>query len=188
MELILSIINTFILLALFWYQKNKNKLLSDRITEQSKMLRETKDVVTNQAQAIDSQKKVVESALEYSKAFDFSKIESIIKREANLEYQQRIKEQEEKINKHEKTLEKYNGAISKSVELVISDFVVPLTKDLLALLYFKSEDEREKVLSNIPISLADQMKEILKAFDENAPQGPGLLGALMANNAINKES
>ncbi len=143
MDIITTLINTFLLLALFWYQKNKNKVLEDRIEKQSDLLHETKDVVTNQAQAIGSQKIVVDTALEYSKAFDLKKIESIIKREADLEFQAIINEQNDTINKHQQTIKITREAIKKAIEQVMSDYAVPLTIELLTMLFFKSDKERE---------------------------------------------
>ena len=181
-----GLINTALLVALFWYQKNKNKVLSDRIAEQSTLLRETKDVIANQSEAIESQKKVVQSALEYANAFDLSKIEALIKKEADLEYQQVIKDKEEVINKHKEDIEKNKKAIMMVIEHMTSDYVSPLMKELMGLLLLKGTDEREKVLSNIPEGIANSMRDAFKEFDKNRP--PGLLEMLSANKPINKDS
>lgn len=178
MELATTILNTMLLVALFWYQKNKNKVLQDRISEQSNLLQETKDVVTNQAQAIESQKKVVDTALEYSEKFDFNKIENIIKREVDLEYKEIIKEQQTKISNQEQSLEKSTETAKKAIKLsaehVTTTFLSPLISELYGFLLMATPDKREAVLSKIPEIIAKTMKPSLEEFDRTRP--PSLLG------------
>ncbi len=173
MEIDTTIINTVLLLALFWYQRNKNKVLADRISEQSGLLKETKDVVTNQAQAIDSQKKVVDTALEYSRCFDLEKIEAIIKRELGLEYEEIIQSQRLKIEKHEKTLEKAPEAIIKEIEhsagQMAKNFILPLTRELFGFLAMASQEKRERVLSKIPKNISDSLRSFLTEYDKKRP-------------------
>jgi uncharacterized coiled-coil protein SlyX len=190
MELVTTIINTVLLLALFWYQRNKNRVLEDRIKEQSSLLKETKDVVTNQAQAIESQKKVVDTALEYSNNFDMGKIESIIKREVGLEYKETIEEQKEKIAKHEQSLEKATETLKKtvdySVEHTTSSYIVPLSSELYGFLLTASKERREEVLSKIPEAISNSFRSSLEEFDKNSR--PSLLGLLGANGSSKKDA
>ncbi len=85
MDIIPSIINTILLLLLFWYQKGKNKILEDRLTEQKQNMTELKDIVSHQATAITSQGAIVKSAMEYSQIFDANKIRDIVKKEVEIE-------------------------------------------------------------------------------------------------------
>ncbi len=191
MELATTIINTVLLIALFWYQKNKNKVLEDRISEQSSLLKETKDVVTNQAQAIESQKKVVDTALEYSNKFDLKKIENIIKREVDIEYKETIEQQKEKISKQEQSLEKTTETVKKSIEYTIehttSSYIVPLTGELYGFLLMASKDKRESVFSKLPESLVNSIRPLLEEFDKN--RSPSLLGGLSgANKSSNSDA
>jgi len=176
-ELIATITNTILLILIFWYQKNKNKVLEERIEKQSDLLRETKDVVVQQAQAIDSQKKVVDKALEYSKTFDVGKLETVIKREVELEYRQRLREREEEYNKNvedmkaltaEQVKEMMASFSMQAAVQVAEQFVAPLVAELVILLAGKNKVEREEVLARIPSSLVKTLSSVLEALDERA--------------------
>lgn len=186
MEIAATIINTILLLALFWYQKNKNKVLVDRISEQSSLLKETKDVVTNQAQAIESQKKVVDTALEYSNCFDIDKIELILKREIALDYQETIKEQESKIAEHEQSLEKANNAVRSSINYTTSNYIAPLSGALFDLLLAVSKDKREHVLSELPDSISKRFRLGLEEVDKKMSLSLG--GLLCTNKSSNSDA
>lgn len=88
----IPLVNTAILLIIFFYQKNKNKVLLDRITQQEKVINETKGIVSQQSTAIDSQSKVVDSAIKYSESFSPEKLEAIIRREIEVERQEEIRD------------------------------------------------------------------------------------------------
>lgn len=186
MDIFMSVINTVILVALFWYQKNKNKVLVDRISEQSNLLNETKDVVLNQAQAIESQKRVVETALQYTSNFDVSKVESIIKREIELDYKEKIQEQETKISHQEQKLGKATEAMKKvimeSTKELTASYIVPLSSEIYSLMLTAPREKREQVLSKLPESIAETMRSSLVDFDKNSPLL--LTGLLSANNII----
>jgi hypothetical protein len=175
MELVSTIINTILLLALFWYQRNKNKVLEDRITEQSSLLKETKDVVTNQARAIESQKTVVDAALEYSSNFDSEKLQEIVAREIRLDYQETIEQHKAQLAEHERTIEEWSQARAKEIEVsaenMASEYILPLTFALYGLLLTASKTEREEALSNIPEFISEQLQPGLQEFDENRPSG-----------------
>ncbi|TOI71012.1 hypothetical protein CGI53_23460, partial [Vibrio parahaemolyticus] len=85
-----GILNSILLVFIFLYQKNKNKVLLDRITQQEKVINETKGIIEQQSTAIDSQSKVVDSALKYTETFSPEKIESVLKREIELEQKEQI--------------------------------------------------------------------------------------------------
>ncbi|MGS0675410.1 hypothetical protein [Shewanella sp. 125m-1] len=168
MDNLASIINTILLIAIFWYQKSKNKVLADRITEQSNLLRETKDVVTQQAKAIESQKLVVDTALEYSKAFDLEKIESVIKREVTLDYKEQISAHESKIEEHQQSAEKFSEVLATGVKSMADDYIGPLSGELFSLLLQKPENEAREIISRLPTAINEvlsvQYEEALKTI------------------------
>lgn len=170
MEIVTTLINTFLLIALFWYQKNKNKVLEDRIAEQSNLLRETKDVVTNQAQAIESQKIVVDTAIQYSSNFDLQKIESIISRELDLEYKETIRKQQEQIAQHEQSLsqttEKFESFVTTAIEHFTSDYIGPLSGELYHFLIAAPDDVRQETLSKIPVAISQAFRVSLEELDK----------------------
>jgi hypothetical protein len=91
-EYIFSIANIVILLFIFFYQKNRNKLLLERIESQGKLLNETNSIVTTQSSAIQNQHTIVDTAIKYSEAFSLEKIETIIRREIEVEKSEEKKE------------------------------------------------------------------------------------------------
>ena len=124
MDNIASIINTILLIILFCYQRNKNKVLADRIDNQTKLISETKSVVTQQATAIESQGKVVETAIRYTEAFNPDKLEAILKRQFE-------QENADKIAKIEKQYHNQLAAKEKAYEELISSIVDSATKAIL---------------------------------------------------------
>lgn len=187
MEILLSIINTALLIAILWYQKNKNKVLSDRISEQSLMLKETKDIISQQSMAIDSQKSVVDTALEYSKHFDIEKVESLIKREVELEHRQSLKEIEDKYedeisslqNLGKMTISEFKKGLryvielvtDKNVEQVTRSHIVPLLEVVFSLLYSKSYKDRESYISEVPEDMVEPLRRLLAKADKSKPKG-----------------
>ena len=163
-----DILNTCILLALFWYQRNKNKLLNDRISEQSELLSETKNIITNQATAIESQQKVVDSALKYSETFDYKKIETIIKKELDLEYQSVIQEYKDAIKKikseHPTLMQK--DTAEYVVKLMLKEYFTPLLGVFIALLLEKEPEDRIEILNQLPNTLNEVINELLVKYDK----------------------
>ncbi len=163
-ERFLPLINTLILILIFFYNKVKNKVLVDKIKEQSNLLKETKDVVTQQAQAIESQKKVVDTAVLYSNNFDLKKIENIVKRELSLDYEEKLKKKENEIKLNNA---KFKIIIDELANDTAKNLIAPIIISLIVLLSEKNKEERERLLAEIP----DHGKEIinngLKQF-ENA--------------------
>ncbi len=90
MNIFLSIVDTALLVILFFYQHHKNKVLQDNINAQSKLIDETKSVVIQQATALEGQAKVVDAALKYSSMFDPKKLEDIIRREIDIDHKNDI--------------------------------------------------------------------------------------------------
>jgi hypothetical protein len=77
---------------LFFYQRNKNKVLKEQLNAQHLLINETKSVVTQQASAIESQSKVVETALKYTDAFDPKKLENVLRREIVINHHQEMEQ------------------------------------------------------------------------------------------------
>ena len=157
-EDIVPLVNTAILLGIFLYQKNKNKVLVDRIEHQQKLLSETKGIVLQQSTAIDSQGKVVDTAIKYSEAFSPDKLEKLIRKEVDIEQKEereklaselrsRIKDRDKRIE----LLEKKSQESQDLAQTVTSDMLPPLMETLVKVLILMSDEERSKVL--------DEMKE-----------------------------
>jgi len=91
-EILSTIANTILLIILFFYQKNKNKVLLDRIQHQENLLNETKSIVSQQSTAIESQSRVVDTALKYSELFDPKKIEGIVRKEMQIDHKAEIEQ------------------------------------------------------------------------------------------------
>ena len=156
-------LNTVFLIILFFYQRNRNKTLAERIKEQSNLLKEAKDVVTQQAQAIDSQKQVVDTALTYSQAFDSKKLEELIRKKADLEYKEIIQEKDNEINDQEKNISKKINEASKYISKLI---IAPIFIELIKLLAFEDQKVRDETISKIPEDFRHVAKEALKKADE----------------------
>jgi hypothetical protein len=141
-----AIFTPILLVIIFLYQRNKNKLLTD-------ILRENKDLS-------DQHGKVAKTALEYAKTFDIDKFESIIKREIMLEYDQKIKEKDDKLASQQQK-------IDEVIEKVTVTFISPLIGELVKQLATQNDQEREKVLAKIPKNTSNLMLKILNKIDEN---------------------
>ena len=157
-EDIVPLVNTVILLGIFLYQKNKNKVLVDRIEHQQRLLSETKGIVLQQSTAIDSQGKVVDTAIKYSEAFSPDKLEKLIRKEVDIEQKEEreklASELRNRIKDRDKRIELLEKKSQESLDLaqtVTSDMLPPLMETLVKVLILMSDEERSKVL--------DEMKE-----------------------------
>lgn len=159
-EVVPAIINTILLLILLLYQKNRNKVLLDRVEQQEKLLNETKGIVSKQSTAIDSQSKVVDTAIKYSQFFDPQKLEEVIRKEFEVEHKVEIaqlkSQYEGKLNNNKVIpAVRDNKTVDIDIlESVIRTFIEDLTKPvmitLILLFYHFPIDERKKIISNIP--------------------------------------
>ncbi len=105
---------------MFLYQHNRNKVLSDRIAEQNRLITETKEVVQQQSTAIESQRTVVDTAIKYSEAFDPEKLENLIRREVEFENKQEIENLKKEKNE---TLYKAETQHKEKVEEIVEEIV-----------------------------------------------------------------
>ena len=141
----------------FLYQKNRNKVLSDRISEQNNLLKETKDVVMQQSTAITSQKTVVDTAIKYSECFDPEKIQNITRREVELEKNFELenikKEYRETISrthvKHTDSIETIIRVTMEATSDMIKKLVSPLYFSYVVALMNIPKEERNKLIEDI---------------------------------------
>ena len=163
-----DITNTIILILLFWYQKNKNKLLNDRISEQSKLLSETKNIILTQASAIESQKKVVDTAIKYSETFNYDKVETIVKKELELEYQNIIKQHENTIEefKEKNPILMQKETAEHAIKITAESYITPLLAELIIQLLEKEPKDRIIILDRLPKHLNDIAKHYLLIYEQ----------------------
>lgn len=171
LEQITSIANTLILLGIFLYQVNKNKILLERINQQKAVIEETKAIVTHQSTAIESQGKVVDTAIKYSESFSADKLENIVRREVELQYKTKIAEIEQKFKGKLSSKEEENNKIRDAAKKVLDladgqrkNLTIPLAEavtfawvvsdlkmrnEIIAQL--KTEDAKNMILSGISV-------------------------------------
>ncbi len=135
---IFEIINTVILVILFFYQRNKNKVLIDRINNQNTLLDE-------QSTAIENQSKVVDSAIKLFNAVNPEKIENIIKREASLEHSEKAKKFIDEISDLKKGMND-NDAKKDKIIANMSNYLVELAIHYSILLSVQDQGLREASL------------------------------------------
>lgn len=144
------LINTVILIIIFFYQKNKNKVLLDRISQQEKVITETAGIIKQQSTAIDNQKKIVETALMYSETFAPDKIELIIRREIEIEQKEKRGELEAKIIDLEK-IEKqnYNLYYDNIANMFVEDYITPYVREIIILMIRMSPEEHHGYIASM---------------------------------------
>lgn len=165
-------INTILLVFILWYQWNKNRTLSDRINQQSRLLQETKSAVTQQATALESQAVVVETAIRYSEAFDPEKLEQVLRKQVEAETAQKIVDLEqvhkkglsEKETKHKDQLMEMS---KKTIEATTKTWLVPLMKLIVSLMFMVPSAKREELIDAMDENpVREQMKTISTQIDE----------------------
>ena len=145
-----TIINTILLIILIFYQRNKNRVLIDRINNQGKIIDETKGLITQQSNVIASQKTVVDTAIKYSESFSPEKLEGIIRREVELKYREELKDAENEINQkieYTKTETERNAQLR--IKSISDSFIQPYLKALTVVLFSADSKQREKITSSI---------------------------------------
>ncbi|CAG9295398.1 hypothetical protein [Celerinatantimonas diazotrophica] len=161
---LIPLINTVMLLVIFFYQKNKNKILVDRIAQQEKILSETKGIILHQSTAIDSQSKVVDTAIKYSESFSVEKLEMLIRKEISLEQKEeqgKIKNAlESKVRAKDERIEKLELASQKVMDIAsrtISDLLFPTMGALVKVLIILPDELKNKILNDIDDGSAKEM-------------------------------
>lgn len=151
-------------------------MLVDRIDQQEKILNETKGIVTQQSTAIESQSKVVDTAIKYSEAFSPDKLEKLIRKEVEVEQREergkleaelnsRIKKKDEKIEAMGKTaLERLELA-----QGLATDLLSPVMETLVKLILVMPKDEREEVISEMKDGASkDMLLSVLEQLEDKA--------------------
>ncbi|OOE66833.1 hypothetical protein BZG20_08230 [Salinivibrio sp. IB868] len=161
---LIPLINTAILLGIFFYQKNKNKVLVDRIEHQEKVLNETKGIVLQQSTAIDSQSKVVDTAIKYSESFSPEKLEKLIRKEVDLEQKEERGKLEEEIERQlrekDERIENLERVSKKSIEMaeeVTTNLLSPILGTLVKTLVFMPNDKKNEILNGIEDGASKEM-------------------------------
>jgi uncharacterized coiled-coil protein SlyX len=159
-ELFFSAANTALLVALFFYQRNRNKVLEDQLAAQRQLLDETKAVVTQQAVAIEGQSKVVDSALRYTSAFDPKKLEEVLRREIAMDQKEEISRlknelqqsgggHEDQVVRIRALVDRVATATSGQATQLAQDIVLPLMPIVVRALLPLSSTERVEALAGL---------------------------------------
>ena len=159
-DLVIGATNTLLLIVLFFYQRNRNKVLEDQLSAQRQLLDETKTVVTQQATAIEGQSKVVDTALKYTSAFDPGKLEELLRREISFSHKEEIdrlkKElaaksspQESEVQKTGRLLDRLVEAAANAAVQVSQDLVVSLSPYVVRDMLRIPPEAREEAASHI---------------------------------------
>jgi hypothetical protein len=168
-------INTLLLLFILWFQWNRNKTLSERIDHQTKLFQDTKSVVTQQATALESQAKVVETAVRYSEAFDPDKMEIVLRKKIEIDSYEKIinleKEYQQGLaNKDEKYKKLLKGLLTIAVEAsstAVKDHITPFLEIVIGLMVRVPKNERDAFIAELPDSTGkDFLKRASKIVDE----------------------
>ena len=167
-------INTLLLLFLLWFQWNRNKTLSERIDQQTKLLQDTKSVVTQQATALESQAKVVETAVRYSEAFDPAKMEAVLRKQVEIESYEKIfnfekqyqKELSDKDERHKEQLNELLNIVVKETSTAVQTYFEPLQNAVIRLMVRVSSNERDALIAEMSDSpVKDQLSMASKIID-----------------------
>lgn len=151
----ISAINTVLLIGIFLYQHNKNKVLTDRISQQTQLLKDTKSVVTQQATAVESQSRVVETAVRYSEAFNPEKLEQVLRRQLEAESSKRIVEMEQQF-KGELSAQKQEQQrirqtlLNTAITQIAVGYTFPILKLALELMVRVPSEERKACIAEMP--------------------------------------
>jgi uncharacterized coiled-coil protein SlyX len=151
-----QLLNTFLLVVLFFYQWNRNKVLLERIKHQHSVIEETKGIVIQQSTAIDSQGKVVDTAIKYTEAFSPQKLGDIIRREMAVEYAEERAKLEAAHAMQLSTLDGKNRELREASEKMMqvaidaaTDYVKPFVFSIVKHLVTQPRQVRELFLTDM---------------------------------------
>ncbi len=146
-----------------------------RIDHQTKLVQDTKSVVTQQATALESQAKVVETAVRYSEAFDPTKIEDVLRKKieidslekiANLEKEYR-REISDKDEKHKKLLNDLLNSAIEATTTAVQDHIKLFLNIVIGLMVRVAPNEREALIAELPDGPnKDWLNKASKEIDE----------------------
>ena len=181
MDTAISISNLIILVLIFFYQKNKNKTLSDELKSQKDLLNETKTLVAQQTAAIDGQHKVVTTALDYSERFNPEKLEDLIRRELALDHTSELAKlkksfEEQQGSNQTQNIETLQSVIkqvvefsaTRAVELLLNPLLPPMVSQIASL----PDDKRDEFVSSFSEPLLTAFTKALELIrTKEAEQG-----------------
>jgi uncharacterized coiled-coil protein SlyX len=174
-------LNIILLIVLFNYQRNRNKALEVQLSEQRQLINEATLVVTQQSSAIEGQRKVVDTALQYSSAFDPKKLEEVFRRELSVEHNKEIEELKLTLIKDKNNLSQPNDFTTLINELLSSIneiyiktclemFVSPLLPYVVISLREKPKKQREEEIAKFETPLRDLLIKIVAHTEAEFPE------------------
>ncbi len=164
-------INIILLLVILWHQWSRNKILTDRIDHQSNLLKDTKSAIEQQATAMESQAKVVESAMRYSEVFNPEKFEEVLRKKLEVESAEQItdlnRQHKEELSGQE---DKYKKLITQLIKISVDAITAHtnyLYRIILLLMIRVPSKERIAIINEQPDSLIKiKLNEISNQIDE----------------------
>jgi len=173
-----SLVNILAIGGLFLYQRYRLRLLDEAMRAQRRLVEETKSVVSQQATAMESQARVVETAMNYSQAFDPKKLEGIIRREIAIDFAQEKARLEEKVSVLQQSqAEIIELVVAKTVEYTM-DLVSPAFYGYLRVLMTFEASERDAIIARIENDRSRQfMSGIVATMASSLPPASGTSGA-----------
>lgn len=164
-EIFFSVANTILLVVLFFYQRNRNKVLEDQLGAQRQLLDETKSVVLQQASAIEGQSKVVDTALKYTSAFDPKKLEELIRRELMLEHREQVeslkKQVEATTSSSPADTQKLTSALINAAAESASLFIKPLAPFVVRAVLSIPAANRAEALKEVDPDIRDTILKVV---------------------------
>ncbi len=120
-EYLAPFLNTILLVILFIYQRNKNKILVDRLNSQECILKDTNELVNKQSQLIENHHKISDSAMRYAESFDPDKLKKVIEQEIKTKYENEIKNIERNYSGEISDLEEKNKKLKELMQRQVKD-------------------------------------------------------------------
>jgi hypothetical protein len=164
-EIFFSAANTILLVVLFFYQRNRNKVLEDQLGAQRQLLDETKSVVLQQASAIEGQSKVVDTALKYTSAFDPKKLEELIRREIMLEHREQVESLKRRVEATTSSsptdTQKLTTALINAAAESAYSFIKPLTPFVVRAVLLIPAANRAEALKEVDPSIRDTILKVV---------------------------
>lgn len=127
---ITAIANTVLLILIFFYHQNKNKVLNEQLDHQQKN-------IDRMSELVNLQSNVVNSTMEYAGKFNLKEVESLITRELNLQFDKEIQALKKQADEIPPKL------LDTIVERLFDDLLSPYLKSIAALLSLQSPEDKE---------------------------------------------
>jgi hypothetical protein len=166
-----------LLVILFFYQRNRNKVLEDHLASQRQLINEAKSVVAQQSSALEGQEKVVHAALKYSSAFDSKKLEDVVRREVDIEHREEIDRLKREIEAKaaapasqivtlDSMLDNLIAAVVTSAAEACEDMISPLIPHVFRSLLSTPESERATAIVEVrPVGLQQTLLDAVATIE-----------------------